>query len=123
VVVVEEVVVVLAVVVVVRVVAVVDGTVVVLVEEVVVVVVEVLEHGVVRGRHSRTNVSRSLRGLVALAAVAFAESRTMAFCFGGTATKLPQAEPSSESEHDPRSSPPEQPNCSHLAFDSTGRKG
>jgi hypothetical protein len=39
------------------VVVVVDGTVVVLVVEVVVVVVEVLGHGVVRGRHLRTNVS------------------------------------------------------------------
>ena len=30
----------------------------------VVVVVDVVGHGVVRGRHLRTNVSRSLRGLV-----------------------------------------------------------
>ena len=74
---------------------------VVLVVEVVVVVVEVVGHGVVRGRHFRTNVSRSLRGLVPFAAVAFAESRTMAGCVpslsgSGIATKLPQAEPSSE---------------------------
>ena len=89
-----EVVVVVAVVVVV---VVVDGTVVVvLVVEVVVVVVEVLGHGVVRGRHRRTNPSRSLRGLVPFAAVAFALNRTMRFCVTGTATKLPQAEPSSE---------------------------
>jgi hypothetical protein len=70
--------------------------VVVLIVEVVVVVVEVLGHGVARGRHLRTNPSRSLRGLVPFAAVAFALNRTMRFCFTGTATKLPQAEPSSE---------------------------
>src|SRR5262249_46532378 len=46
--------------------------------EVVVVVVDVVGHGVVRGRHLRTNASRSVRGLVPFAAVAFAESRTMA---------------------------------------------
>jgi hypothetical protein len=68
---------------------------------VVVVVVDVVGHGVVRGRHLRTNVSRSLRGMVPFAAVAFAESRTMAGCLpslsgSGIATKLPQAEPSSE---------------------------
>jgi hypothetical protein len=102
VVVVEVVVVVLAVVlevvvVVAVVVVVVDGTVVVvLIVEVVVVVVEVLGHGVVRGRHLRTNPSRSLRGLVPFAAVAFALNRTMRFCVTGTPTKLPQAEPSSE---------------------------
>src|SRR5262249_4469895 len=44
----------------------------------------------------------SLRGLVPIAAVAFAESRTMAGCVplllsgSGIPTKLPQAEPSSE---------------------------
>ena len=94
---------VLAVIVVVAVVVVVvDGTVVVvlvvavvvLVVAVVVVVVEV--HGVLRGTHRRTNPSRSLRGLVPFAAVAFALNRTMRFCATGTATKLPQAEPSSE---------------------------
>src|SRR5262249_42167236 len=69
---------------------------------VVLVVVDVVGHGVVRGRHLRTNVSRSLRGLVPCAAVAFAESRTMAGCVSlllsgsGIATKLPQAGPSSE---------------------------
>jgi hypothetical protein len=70
---------------------------------VVVVVVDVVGHGVVRGRHLRTYVSRSRRGLVPCAAVAFAESRTraMAGCVpflsgSGSATKLPQAEPSSE---------------------------
>ena len=73
----------------------------VVVVDVVVVVVDVVGHGVVRGRHLRTNVSRSLRGLVPFAAVAFAESRTMAGCVpslsgSGIATKLPQAEPSSE---------------------------
>ena len=68
--------------------------VVVLVVAVVVVVVEV--HGVLRGTHRRTNPSRSLRGLVPFAAVAFALIRTMRFCVTGTATKLPQAEPSSE---------------------------
>src|SRR5215813_6069254 len=68
-----------------------------------VVVVDVVGHGVVRGRHLRTNVSRSLRGLIPVAAVAFAESRTraMAGCVpflsgSGIATKLPQAAPSSE---------------------------
>jgi hypothetical protein len=50
--------------------------VVVVVVVLVVVVVDVVGHGVVRGRHSRTNVSRSLRGLVPCGAVAFAESRT-----------------------------------------------
>jgi hypothetical protein len=77
--------------------------VVVVVVVLVVVVVDVVGHGVVRGRHLRTNVSRSLRGLVPFAAVAFAESRsrTMAGCVpllsgSGIATKLPQAEPSSE---------------------------
>jgi hypothetical protein len=76
---------------------------VVVVVDVVVVVVDVVGHGVVRGRHFRTNVSRSLRGLVPFAAVAFAESRTwtMAGCVpflsgSGIATKLPQAEPSKE---------------------------
>jgi hypothetical protein len=102
VVVVEVVVVVLAVVlavvvvVVIVVVLVVGTVVVVLLVLVVVVVVEVLEHCVVRGRHLRTKVSRSLRGLVPFAAVAFAENRAMRFCVTGTATKLPQAEPSSE---------------------------
>ena len=87
--------------VVVVVVVVVDVVVVVVV--LVVVVVDVVGHGVVRGRHLRTYVSRSLRGLVPIAAVAFAESRTraMAGCVpplsgSGIARKLPQAEPSSE---------------------------
>ena len=89
------------VVVVIVVVLVVGTAVVVLLVLVVVVVVEVLGHGVVRGRHLRTNPSRSLRGLVPFAAVAFAESRTLAGCVpavsgSGMATKLPQAEPSSE---------------------------
>ena len=84
------------VVVVIVVVLVVGTAVVVLLVLVVVVVVEVLGHGVVRGRHLRTNPSRSLRGLVPFAAVAFALNRTMRFCATGTATKLPQAEPSSE---------------------------
>src|SRR5262249_28786106 len=92
VVVVDVVVVVVVLVVVVVDVVVVVGTVVV---EVVLVVV-VVGHGVVRGRHLRTNPSRSLRGLVPFAAVAFALNRTMRFCVTGTATKLPQAEPSSE---------------------------
>ena len=77
--------------------------VVVLLVVLVVVVVDVVGHGVVRGRHLRRNVSRSLRGLVPFAAVAFAESRTwtMAGCApflsgSGMATKLPQAEPSRE---------------------------
>jgi hypothetical protein len=78
------------------VVVVVVGTVVVEVVLVVVVVVDVVGHCVVRGRHLRTNPSRSLRGLVPFAAVAFALNRTMRFCVTGTATKLPQAEPSSE---------------------------
>src|SRR5215468_8394107 len=76
-----------------------EGRVVVVLD--VVVVVDVVGHGVVRGRHSRTYVSRSLSGLVPFAAVAFAESRTMAGCVpllsgSGMATKLPQAGPSSE---------------------------
>ena len=81
----------------------VEEEVVVVVVVLVVVVVDVVGHGVVRGRHLRTNASRSLRGLVPFAAVAFAESRTrtkagcVAFLSGsGIATKLPQAEPSSE---------------------------
>src|SRR5262249_3427224 len=74
-------------------------SVVVVVVEVVVVVVG---HGVVRGRHLRKNVSRSLSGLVPFGAVALAESRTMAGCVplllsgSGIATKLPQAAPSRE---------------------------
>src|SRR5262249_61222870 len=44
--------------------------VVVVVVVLVVVVVDVVGHGVVRGRHSRTYVSRSLSGLVPFAAVA-----------------------------------------------------
>jgi hypothetical protein len=44
----------------------------------VVVVVDVVGHGVVRSRHSRTNASRSRSGLVPFGAVALAESRTMA---------------------------------------------
>jgi hypothetical protein len=68
---------------------------------VVVVVVDVVGHGVVRGRHLRTYVSRSVSGLVPFAAVAFAESKTLAGCVpftrgSGIATKLPQAGPSSE---------------------------
>jgi hypothetical protein len=75
--------------------------VVVVVVDVVVVVVDVVGHGVVRGRHLRMNASRSVCGLIPVAAVAFAESRTLAGCVpflsgSGMATKLPQAEPSSE---------------------------
>ena len=69
------VVVLLVVVVVVGTVVVVLGVVVVVV---VVVVVDVVGHGVVRGRQSRTTVSRSRSGLVPFGAVALAESRTMA---------------------------------------------
>jgi hypothetical protein len=74
---------------------------VVVVVDVVVVVVDVVGRGVVRGRHLRTNASRSVRGLTPVAAVAFAESRTLAGCVpflsgSGMAMKLPQAEPSSE---------------------------
>ena len=65
------------VVVVIVVVLVVGTAVVVLLVLVVVVVVEVVGHGVVRGRHSRTKVSRSRSGLVPFGAVALAESRTM----------------------------------------------
>src|SRR5262249_60868551 len=56
-------------------------------------------HGVVRGRHFSTNVSRSRRGLVPLGAVAFADSRSIRrFLSLRTvrSTKLPQAEPRSE---------------------------
>jgi len=85
------------------------GTVVVVL---VVVVVEVVGHGVVRGRHSRTNVSRSLSGLVPFGAVALAESRTMAVrlplcvlrCSGSVnGMKLPQAKPSREAGTAPAS--------------------
>ena len=90
-----------AVVVVVVVVVVLVVDVVVVVVVLVVVVVDVVGHGVVRGRHLRTYVSRSVRGLVPVAAVALAESRTLAGCVpavsgSGMATKLPQAGPSSE---------------------------
>ena len=42
-----------------------------------VVVVVVGPHGVLRGRHLRTNVSRSRRGLVPLGAVAFTPNRSI----------------------------------------------
>jgi hypothetical protein len=87
--------------------------VVLLVEEVVVVVlvvvvVDVVGHGVVRGRHSRTNLSGSLSGLVPFGAVALAASRTMAVrvpaCSGSVSgMKLPQAEPSREAGTAPAS--------------------
>jgi hypothetical protein len=80
------------------------GTVVVVL---IVVVVDVVGHGVVRGRHSRTNVSRSFRGLVPFAVVAFAESRTLVGLppLSGSVIgmKLPQAEPSRESGRAPAS--------------------
>src|SRR5262245_1373410 len=65
-----------------------------------VVVVVVLAHGVVLGRHSTTNASRSRSGLVPVGAVAFAGSRRRPACVPlctrwsgiGRSMKLPQAE-------------------------------
>src|SRR5262245_19773890 len=67
--------------------------------DVVVVAVVVGVHGVVRGRHLRTNVSRSLRGLVPLGAVAFTPSRSIPrflLLLTETSTNVPQPEPWSE---------------------------